>query len=357
MCSQEYIRTTSTEDGSSLEFVPCPLCGQSGAFLPLRITSKDLHIQKYGALYAGNALSRWAACSRCGFVHQNPRPSLASLAHFYASGQYHPPELPSDVKKYASFANWYYREKVEYAIAHSGKPVGSVLEIGAGLGGALLLFSERNWEVFGVEPDERQARFASRALGVPNVRNGMVDEGFMLEDKVDLVFSNHAFEHFADLDAVMRAIARVLKPGGRIFTAVPTYFDNRSTVSKQWMNSAHYSLFTNRSLNQLLSRYGFKEISHTYRGWSKEIDDLWHVAEFRAEPADPTQYYEDAMAVQRYVNIYNPIRSVFYAPLFAGYSKRVAVLTGMVRAWGLFRQAPITFLMDLPGHLRRWWER
>jgi len=201
-----------------------------------------------------------------------------------------------------------------------------------------------------------KANFAHQGLhGEFSIANG---EELPLEDNAyDLVFAHGVVQYTANPQRLVDECRRVLKPGGRIFTTVPTYLDNRSTVSKQWMNSAHYSLFTDRSLNQLFSRYGFKEISHTYRGWSKEIDDLWHVAEFRAEPADPTQYYEDAIAVQRYVNIYNPIRSVFYAPLFAGYSKRVALLTGMVRAWGLFRQAPITFLMNLPGHLRRWWAR
>jgi SAM-dependent methyltransferase len=308
-------------------------------------------------LYAGSDVSRWAACARCGFVHQNPRPSLAALARFYGSGQYHAPQLPGDVDEFIRFANWYYSEKVEYAIAHSGKSSGSVLEIGAGLGGALRLFSERGWSVFGVEPDPRQAQFATRELHVPNVQCSLVDDSFRLDSRVDLVFSNHAFEHFSDLDSVMRAITRVLKPGGRVFTAVPTYLHNRSSVSRQWMNSAHYSLFTHRSLNQLFSRHGLNEVSHTYRGWRKEVDDLWHMARFDAVRSDPAEHYEDARTVQRYVNVVNPLRTVLYAPLFAGHARRVAVVTGLAKAGRLFRQSPTRFVKNLPGHLRRWWSR
>src|SRR5688500_15334471 len=99
----------------SLLLVPCPLCGARDPLLPLRITGTDLHIGKYGALYGGRKLSEWKTCGRCGFVHQNPRPSSEALAQFYLSGEYHEPELPASVADYRGFAQWYFEEKVEYA--------------------------------------------------------------------------------------------------------------------------------------------------------------------------------------------------------------------------------------------------
>ncbi|HEX4984477.1 MAG TPA: methyltransferase domain-containing protein [Burkholderiales bacterium] len=285
-------------------------------------------------------------------MHQNPRPSAAALADFYASDKYHPPEVHQDAEKYARFSDWYFREKVEHAIAQSGRETGRVLEIGCGLGGGLLQFYKKGWEVFGVEPDSRQAEFASRELKLPNVSHGLADDRFHLKSKVDLVYTNHAFEHFSDLHSIMRFIVRVLNPGGRIFTAIPTYYENRSNLSKLWMNSAHYSLFTHRSLNQLFSRYGIVEISHTYRGWTKEIDDLWHMAEFRGGNEDASEFYEDANSVRRYVNVYNPIRSVLYAPLYAGYSKRVALREIISRNLKQFVGSPGSFLRALPGRLR-----
>ena len=157
------------------------------------------------------------------------------------------------------------------------------------------------------------------------------------------MFSNHGFEHLADLDSVMRAVARLLKPGGHIFTAVPTYFLNRSRLSKQWMNSAHYSLFTHRSLNQLFARYGIEEVYHSYRGWYKEIDDLWHVACFRGSAADPTVFFEDPRAVQRYVNVLNPLRSIIYAPIYSQYAQRIAFANRCIGLWNLLRNSPSAF--------------
>ena len=338
---------------SSLIRVACPLCGAEGEFLSLHITRQDIHIQKYGALYEGSALSEWKTCGECGFVHQNPRPSLEALAEFYMKGQYHAPDVPTNVMDYFNFTEWYYGEKVEYALAKSELSGGRVLEIGSGLGGVLRLFSDRGWEALGVEPDPIQARFASNTLGLPGVRQGLVDDSFLLDTKVDLVFSNHAFEHFADLSSVMRAVTRVLKPGGYICTAVPTYFSNRSRLSKLWMNSAHYSLFTHRSLNQLFARYGFQEVCHTYRGWHKEIDDLWHVARFTGGPVDPSSFFEDPAAVQRYVNLFNPLRSIVYAPVYANYARRVATYTTLSNAWNFLWRTPSLFFEKLKKRLLR----
>jgi SAM-dependent methyltransferase len=176
------------------------------------------------------------------------------------------------------------------------------------------------------------------------VRRGLVDDTFDLESPVDLAFSNHAFEHFADLDSVVRALARCVKQGGHVFTAVPTYFSNRSRLSKQWMNSAHYSLFTHHSLNQLYARYGFEEVCHTYRGWRKEIDDLWHVARFTGNAKEPSAFFEDGRAVQRYVNVTNPLRSVLYTPVFSNYAKRVQMAHWFAGMWRVARRSPVTFL-------------
>jgi SAM-dependent methyltransferase len=328
---------------NSLVLVPCPLCGAQNGFLPLRITSTDVHIRKYGELYGARKRSEWKACGDCGFVHQNPRPALEALQSYYARGQYHPPELPDSRDRHIQFCRWYYTEKVEFALRASGISAGRVFEIGSGLGGALWLFQERGWTALGLEPDPAQANFSRQTMGLSGVRQGLVDASLRLDEKVDMVFSNHAFEHLADLHDVMLGVRRVLKPEGLVVTVVPTYYSNRSRLSKAWMNSSHYSLFTHHSLSQLLARHGFEEVRHTYRGWAKEIDDLWHVARFTDVRIDPTRHFQNPRAVQRYVNIWNPIRSLMYAPLYAGHARRVRIAGVLSALATLLRRSPSEF--------------
>jgi 2-polyprenyl-3-methyl-5-hydroxy-6-metoxy-1,4-benzoquinol methylase len=324
-------------------FLPCPLCGNSGIFLPVKVPRRDDHIAQYGALYQGKSQSDWKICGACGFVHQNPRPTIDALNRFYLKAQYREEVPTPEVTSYPAFAHWYYKEKVDYAIAHSGLAAGTVFDVGCGYGATLLVFRDKGWNCLGLEADGRCCQFAREALGLSGVTQGVLDQRTQPDSAVDLVFSNHAFEHFADLDEVMKGMTRILNPGGYVMTAVPTYFENRSGLSKAWMNSAHYSLFTHRSLNQLFSRYGFEEVSHTYRGWRKEVDDLWHVARFTGVHHEPAVFYEDAGQVSRYLHVVNPVRSLVYAPMYAGYAKRIQFLRTVSNLYAILKKSPRAF--------------
>ncbi|MDQ3336725.1 MAG: class I SAM-dependent methyltransferase [Myxococcota bacterium] len=322
-----------------LTLVPCPLCGEAKRFFDLRVRYPDEHIAAYRQLYGDKAASEWKSCGTCGFVHQNPRPSIEALNAFYTDGAYHTTPTPlayNDRDKYMKFARWYYGDKIDYSIAQSRVKTGRVFEMGFGFGGALELFRERGWEVYGREPDGRLAAFAREQLGLVGPECGLVDETTK-NPPVDLVFSNHAFEHVADLHGVMSALRSIMKPGGLIVTVVPTYAANRSNMSLRWMNSAHYSMFTTSSLDQLVARHGFEPVTGTYRGWRKEIDDVWHVARYTGKTLDPTKFYEDPDRVARFVNWVNPLRSLVYYPVFSNYHRKVARVQYVQEVFALAR--------------------
>jgi SAM-dependent methyltransferase len=256
-------------------------------------------------------------------VHQNPRPSTVALNEFYLTAQYHTEPAGANSEDYLKFARWYFGEKIDYSLAHAHLERGRVFDIGCGQGGVLKLFEERGWKPYGVEPDGTLSAYAINELGLTGVRQGILDRRFEPEEKVDLVFSNHAFEHFADLDGVMGGVLRVLKPGGYLFIVVPTYFKNKSAMSKRWMNSSHYSLFTHNSLNSVLTRYGFEEVTHTYAGWNKEVDDLWYLAKFSGKVGEPGVHFEDPRRVIRYLRVVNPLRSIVFSPIYSNWPLRV----------------------------------
>jgi SAM-dependent methyltransferase len=250
-------------------------------------------------------------------VHQNPRPSIEALNRFYEQSKYHVNPIPEDWQSRAGFtrfAHWYYDEKIQYALQHAGLLTGSVFDIGFGHGGALRVLADRGWRTRGFEPDARLFDFAARTAELTGIQEGLLGSDTDIEPKVDLVFSNHTFEHIVDLHGAMTGITHILRPGGFIFTAIPTYYSNRSRLSLEWMNSAHYSMFTHMSLNNLFARFGLEEVAHTYRGWRKEVDDFWHVARLNGKVVNPEQFYEDPCAVRHYIEVVNPRNSVVHTP-------------------------------------------
>jgi SAM-dependent methyltransferase len=310
---------------SKLILLPCPLCNNEDSFYVVNNTDIDHHIRKYGELYEGLTKSEWKVCRTCGFVFQNPSPLRDDLNRFYLDSAYHKSEIPEGWEKpenYLKFAQWYYQEKIDFALQRSGLTLGNVFEVGFGHGGVLKLFENLGWQVFGVEPDNTLFDFAKNKLELKSIHSGLLDVGTDIGTKVDLVFSNHTIEHIADLHAVMRGIQIILKPGGYVFTAAPTYYKNRSRLSLEWMNSAHYSMFTHNSLNHLFSYYGLEEVEHTYRGWHKEVDDFWHLGRFTGKEINPTKFYENPRKVRRYINIINPLRSAICYPVYANYAQR-----------------------------------
>jgi len=308
---------------AQLEAIACPLCGEASHFLPVDVPDRDGNIRGYGAIYDGLAKSSWKICGRCGFVHQNPRPSTAALDAYYLAGQYHP-HHEKDPDELVAVNEPAYRDEIDFALEHSRLRSGTVFDIGCGYGVALKLWRDRGFEPRGVEPDRALFEFGRSRYGLDAIENRVLDDTIGHAGSVDVAFSHHAIEHVADLHAMMRGLAKIIRPGGFVFTALPSYRRNRTTMSKLWMNSAHYSMFTVTSFNQLLARYGFVEVAHRYERWSSTPDQFGHLAQFTGTPSDPTAFYEDAEEVARYLRVVNPLRSIAYYPLHGGYRRRLA---------------------------------
>jgi SAM-dependent methyltransferase len=339
---------------SSLALVPCPLCGKRDQFFPVKVPRHDDHIAGYGEIYKGRSQSEWKICTQCGFVHQNPRPTTEALNRYYLAGAYRRTHLLlPEVKSYKGFADWYYGAKVAYVSEKTGQQKGTVFDLGCGYGPALDVFRSRGWRCFGIEADPQCHEFARNQLGLDGVQRGVLTRQAEPAGSIDVVFSNHVFEHLADLDEVMLGIRRLLKPGGWVVTVVPTYYRNRSNLSRSWMNSSHYSLFTHRSLSHLFVKHRFEEVAYTYRGWNVEIDELWHVARYGETQGISAECFEDPNQVRRYLHLINPLRSFVYFPVYSYHSERRQLCQILGYAWQLFRTSPLEFLTKLLRLLSR----
>jgi len=306
---------------SKLKEVNCPVC-MGEEYRIAKNTNIDLHIVKYGDLYSGLKKSQWVICNNCGFVYQNPRPTVKSLEKFYLDSKYHKhgkDQFPDSIE-FVKFSYWYYQEKIDYLLRQSGLSAGSVFDIGYGHGGMLRVFADKGFKTYGVEADEEMQKYATKELKLKNLLLGVLNSKIE-NPKVDVIISNHAFEHFFDLHEVMKGITKILKPGGYILTVIPTYNESRSNLSRLWMNSAHYNMFTHTTLNRLFNRYGLQEVSHTYRGWLKEIDDLWHVAKYTGEINEDNLFKDSPAKVESYLKTWIPLRTLLFSPFYTSDGK------------------------------------
>lgn len=115
---------------------------------------------------------------------------------------------------------------------------------------------------------------------------------FIEENSVELIYACHVLEHFKrrDVSKVLKEWNRVLTPGGILRLAVPNFekICEVYTVSKNldlvigplfggqnYLYNIHYNIFDLKSINEYLSKSGFKDIREY--DWRKtdhsDVDD------------------------------------------------------------------------------------
>ncbi len=106
------------------------------------------------------------------------------------------------------------------------------MDIGCGSGGMLRLLQALGWtDLHGIEPDPAAAAIA-RSTGA-DVRQGAVEDVLPVypDGHFDAIVASMVIEHVADPYAVMREIARTLRPGGELLL---------STVTRDSMDAAFF---------------------------------------------------------------------------------------------------------------------
>lgn len=193
-------------------------------------------------------------CVDCGHAYQsNYDPAL--LESIYRQ-HYYTPSFDAVAVKFKND----FRTRIAEVLGDDLARIQSVFEIGCS-GGEVLADLESIFPqatMSGVEPnDENRAKARQRGYEV--------DERFFNGDFVaqydkqySFVFSRHVIEHVFDFDDYIRASSAVIEPGGYLCIETPSLDWAIEHNSRAPFHFEHVSLFTARSLQQLLSRHGWR---------------------------------------------------------------------------------------------------
>lgn len=116
-----------------------------------------------------------------------------------------------------------------------------VLDIGCGTGRHLVHLAKRGFNMFGFDVSSRAIELTEQWLNEENlsanVKQYRMQDGFPYEDMLfDAVISIQVIHHnrIRDIEATVREIERVLRPGGYIFITVPVLSNDPIPPEDDW---------------------------------------------------------------------------------------------------------------------------
>lgn len=195
-------------------------------------------------------------CSNCGLVYSNPLPIPFDIQDHYGI-------LPEEYWKESYFVlNEYYFEKEIYQakkLIEFKKGMKS-LDIGAGLGKAMISLSKNGFDAYGFEPSKQFYDRAIFNMGIDHnkLKLGMIEEIEYPENSFDFITFGAVLEHLYNPSLSILKAFKWLKPRGVIHIEVP---------SSEWL--------TNKLIN------AFYKIKLTdYVGNLSPMHDPFHLYEF-----------------------------------------------------------------------------
>src|SRR4051794_17316297 len=199
----------------------------------------------------GTALSDLVRCADCGHGQLATFPAEAVLAEAYGEA-----ESEAYVEEDAG-----QRETARRALERIEAQVGTgtLLDLGCWVGFLLAEAKDRGWETLGVEPSRFASDFARDRLGL-DVRTQDLFTAELPEGHFDEVVLGDVIEHLPEPDVALDRVARLLRPGGVVYMALPDAGSRLAcAMGKRWWSviPTHVQYFTRGSMRTLLERRGW----------------------------------------------------------------------------------------------------
>ena len=161
-----------------------------------------------------------AKCSNCGLIYANPQPVPFDLQDHYGV----PPEDYWHEGHFKINENYFQGEIKRLKNLIDFKVGMKSLDIGAGLGMAMIALTNAGFDTYGFEPSKQ---FHERAISKMNIspeklKLGMIEDLYYPDNNFDFISFGAVLEHLYDpSDSIIKAL-KWLKPNGIMHIEVPS---------------------------------------------------------------------------------------------------------------------------------------
>jgi 2-polyprenyl-3-methyl-5-hydroxy-6-metoxy-1,4-benzoquinol methylase len=203
-------------------------------------------------------------CTNCGLIYSFPQPIPFDIQDHYGK----PPEeywIPA----YFEWSDKYFFKEIETlkGLLEIKKGM-KALDVGAGLGKAMISLEKAGFETYGFEPSKP---FYERAISKMNIspdrlQAGMIEEVTYPENTFDFITFGAVFEHLYHPAASLEKALGWLKPGGIIHIEVPS---SSALISK--LMNVYYKL---RGTNYVTHISPMHSPFHLYEFELKSFEEL-----------------------------------------------------------------------------------
>lgn len=233
------------------------------------------------------------SCRDCNTVY-TPYSPWYSSSYFYL-GYY----LKDDEIETPPFVQERLQEiTAEFAVY---RKTNKLLDLGCGAGGLLQAARNHGWNAQGLDVSSHAAEHV-RELGF-EVFEGELSEAAFPEGQFDVVTAAELLEHISEPRALLREVARILRPGGLFWTTTPHARGiSARMLGLKWRciwPPEHLQLFSIRGLKALLREAGFRDIHVDTTGGNPV--EIWHALGRHTESAPKTvdQHFDRVLTSQQ----------------------------------------------------------
>jgi len=159
-------------------------------------------------------------CGVCGLVFADPQPMPVDLQDHYGV----PPETYWKAEYFTVSHDYFAPAIARFKQLVAFEPGMKALDIGAGLGKAMIAMERAGFEVYGFEPSGPFHDRAIKRMGIDPQRLRLGDMETIAYDAgtFDMITFGAVLEHLYDPSASIRKAMQWLKPGGLIHIEVPS---------------------------------------------------------------------------------------------------------------------------------------